>query len=65
MNTSDTLSNSEKADALRSAAAELRKQLDPRPLDREYKALQYVIRILTARESFFRKTTEFIGQIFS
>lgn len=63
INKSETLSPSEKADALRAAAERLREQLDPKPNAREYKALKYVIRILSARESFLREAMDAMGDI--
>ncbi len=65
INAQEDLSPSEKADALRTAASELSEYLEEDIHAREYKALKYVIRILTARESYFRRTTEFIEQLFS
>ncbi len=52
------MTDSEKADALRAAAALLTEHLNPTPFEKEYKALQYVIRILKAKETLIRETLD-------
>ena len=59
----EDLDPSEQADNLRDAAERLREYLNPTPNAREYKALEYVIRILTARESIIRSTLDFMDEI--
>ena len=64
INTSEDMSPSEKADALREAAAKLTEYLNPEPSEKEYKALKYVIRILKARESIIRDTLDVLSEMF-
>jgi hypothetical protein len=62
IHTSEEMTQSEKADALREAAQLLTEYLNPEPFDREYRALQYVIRILKARESIIRDTIDTLSE---
>ncbi|MBP9779339.1 tandem-95 repeat protein [Candidatus Gracilibacteria bacterium] len=62
IHTSEEMTQSEKADALREAAQLLTEYLNPEPFDREYRALQYVIRILKARETIIRDTLDTLSE---
>lgn len=58
------LTPSEKADALRAAAKKLQAYLEPKPMEREYKALSYVIRILSARQVFLENMMNSVENLF-
>ncbi len=60
----ETLTESDKADTLRASAKRLQEYLSPKPFAREYKALQYVIRILSTREAFIRDTIDSVDTFF-
>lgn len=64
INDDDILTASEKADALRKAAEDLREYLNPEPQEKEYKALQYVIRILSARHNFMTRMVSTMSTVF-
>ena len=58
------LSPSEKASALRAAAKRLQEQMNPKPMQKEYKALQYVVRILSTRQAFFEDMVASVEDLF-
>ncbi len=64
IDTDEYLSPREKAEALRAAARRIQEQMDPKPMAKEYKALQYVVRILSARQVFFEDMVESVEDLF-
>jgi hypothetical protein len=58
-----TLSNSAQLTELQRVKSEITATLIPKPREREYKALRYVLRIFSARENLLRDTIDFLSDL--